>query len=129
MKTVIATAGLLLAGVLTWQIGGRLSTDAVSMGVGLVFGVLAGVPVGALVAAAIVRRSDGTGDTWDAGYSAGVRDTTNMARGLARQLPEHRPAVSVVNPPAADDDMIDADYTYAYPFGRRQFRITGEVEG
>lgn len=124
MKTVIATGGLLLVGVLAWQIGGRLSTDAVGMGVGLVFGALAGFPAALLVFAASGRRTD-DGAAYDAGYSAGVRDTTNMARGMARQLPEHRPQVSVVNPPA-DDDVIDVDYTYAYPFGR-QLRITGEV--
>lgn len=140
MKTVIATAGLIVAGVLTWQIGGRLSMDAVGMGVGLVFGVLAGFPAALLVLATSRRAwSDESEEEdyaprlvggYEAGYRAGVRDTTDMARGLARQLPEHRPTV-IVEQPADDDfdDDVDVEaYTPAYPFGRRQFRITGEVE-
>lgn len=133
MKALLGLAALLVAGVLTWQIGARLSTDSIGMGVGLIFGVLAGIPASLLVFATGGQRNDD--DAYEAGYRAGIRDTTDLARGAARQLPEHgatqRPAVIVVNAPAVDDldDAIDG-YTIAYPFGhqRRQFRITGEVE-
>lgn len=141
MKTA---AWLLLAiggGLFAWAIGSRLSTDAVGMGVGLVFGVLAGIPA-ALLVLATGRQSQGGG--YDAGYTAGTRDAQRAefewaaARLVERQSAElqqgQRPAVIVVNPPADDDDDdidggIEPYYSLAYPFGhQRQFRITGEVE-
>ena len=58
MKTVMILGPLAGAfvGVLAWQIGSRLSTDAVGMAVGLIFGVLAGIPAALLVAASGRRR-------------------------------------------------------------------------
>lgn len=51
MKTLLGLAALVFVGFLTWQIGSRLSTDAVGMGVGLIFGVLSGIPAALLVLA------------------------------------------------------------------------------
>jgi len=59
MKTVMILGPLAGAfvGVFAWQIGSRLSTDAVGMAVGLIFGVFAGIPAALLVAAS-GRRQD-----------------------------------------------------------------------
>lgn len=44
----IAWAALLLGSVGVWQVGGRLSADALAMMVGLIFGGLVAVPVALL---------------------------------------------------------------------------------
>lgn len=151
MRTVIVLAVIVLLGLVAWQIGSILSPDAISMAVGLIFGVLAGVPAALLVFAATGRQRD-DGAAYEAGYHAGVRDTTDLARGAALQLPEHRPAVIVVNPsapqytPARPFALVDVHRTttvdgvrveedHLFPvdvavqlYESRQFRITGEVE-
>ena len=82
---------LALVGVGAWQIGNRLSTDAVGMGIGLVFGVLAGLPAALLVLATgrHARTDDADGDAWDAGYRTGMRETTALALGTRPQLEQH----------------------------------------
>lgn len=130
MKTAIIAGGLLALGAVAWQIGARLSTDAIGMGVGLIFGVLSGIPTALLVLAAGGRRQ---GDRYEQGYEDGrraaqldelQREAQRLLERQSRELQRH--AVIVVNPPADIDDDLDA-FSHAYPFGR-QFRITGEVE-
>lgn len=48
----IAGASLLFAGMMVWRISERLSMDAIGMALGVLFGVLAGIPVALLVVAA-----------------------------------------------------------------------------
>ena len=56
MKQLAVLTLLLVAGLLAWLFASRLSADALGMAVGLVFGVLAGVPTALLVLAAGRRR-------------------------------------------------------------------------
>lgn len=49
-KTILMGA-LIFLGAAGWQIGGRLSPDAIGMGVGVLFGVMAGLPTALLVLA------------------------------------------------------------------------------
>ncbi|MCB9161622.1 MAG: hypothetical protein H6644_17570 [Caldilineaceae bacterium] len=42
---------LVIVGVLAWQIGSKLSADAIGMGVGVLFGVMAGIPTALLLMA------------------------------------------------------------------------------
>ena len=81
MRTIIGIAALIFVGMLTWQIGARLSTDAVGMGVGLVFGVLAGIPTALLVLATDRRPSvdDDNVDVWRDGYRRGLATGKLMA--------------------------------------------------
>ena len=58
MKTVAVMAVLVVVGIFGWGIANRLSADALGMGVGLVFGVLAGVPTSLLVLTAGRRSRD-----------------------------------------------------------------------
>lgn len=44
MKRLILIAILVFVGVAGWEIGGRLSVDAIAMGIGVIFGMLAGIP-------------------------------------------------------------------------------------
>ena len=129
-------------GIFAWAIGSRISTDAVAMGVGLIFGVLAGIPTALMVMAASAR---GSSNGYDAGYAAGQHEAHRqmLEHEARRQLmqPQYSPArpfalppVIVVDPPVDDDDDdIEPYFNIAYPFGRgplggRQFRIEGEVE-
>ena len=101
-KRLIALGMLIAVGVGAWQVGGRLSNDAIGMAVGMFFGVLA---------------ADGRRDDDDA-YQAGNHDVSVLAR---TELPGHdkmcaewaeaymaqRNAVTVECPPR---------YTVARPF-------------
>jgi hypothetical protein len=57
MKRWIGLALLVFIGAAGWRIGGALSPDALSMAVGLLFGILAGVPTALLVMAGSRRRN------------------------------------------------------------------------
>lgn len=56
MKQLIAVAGLIVMGAGAWFVANRLSSDALGMIVGLMFGILAGVPPAILVLIANRRR-------------------------------------------------------------------------
>ena len=56
MKQLIAVAGLVAMGAGAWFVANRLSSDAIGMMIGLLFGILAGVPPALLVLVASRRR-------------------------------------------------------------------------
>lgn len=56
MKRFFGLALLVFVGVAAWQIGSKLSADAIGMGVGVLFGVMAGIPASLLVLASGRRR-------------------------------------------------------------------------
>lgn len=49
MKRYVALVILVAVGVGTWQIGSKLSADAIGMAVGVIFGVMAGIPTALLL--------------------------------------------------------------------------------
>jgi hypothetical protein len=136
MKKLAVVLVLILLGVLVWSIGNRLSADAIGMGVGLVFGVLAGVPTALLVMTAGRRRDE--------------RDEEEtMAQ--RRHLPQHaygypsypqQPPVIVLAAPAAPQyaaaqtvDSVGYPVRPALPGpgangapGGRAFKVVGEKE-
>lgn len=63
-------------------------------------------------------ESINTDAAYTAGYRQGVHDTTDLARGLARHLPEHEPTIIVETP---------ARYTLARPFALPGATVDGEV--
>ena len=65
MKRFLALVVLVIVGVGAWQVGAKLSADAIGMGVGVVFGVLAGIPT-ALLLLASNRRNDAARTDYDA---------------------------------------------------------------
>ena len=69
MKRIALLAGLLFVSILAFRITERLSTDAIGMGLGLLFGLIAGIPTALLVLAAVRRKEE----------------TTEVSRNLARQ--------------------------------------------
>lgn len=56
MTKLIALAALIFVGVAGWQLGGRLSSDAIGMALGVLFGIMAGIPASLMVLAA--RRNE-----------------------------------------------------------------------
>lgn len=56
MKNFIGLILLIFVGVIGWRVGGSLSSDAVSMAVGVLFGIMAGIPTALLVLASDRRR-------------------------------------------------------------------------
>jgi hypothetical protein len=70
MKKLLLLILLVILGVFAWRIGERLSPDALGMGIGVLLGVMAGVPAALLLLASNRRR----GEQDDApGYAGGGR--------------------------------------------------------
>lgn len=45
MKHILALCAFILVGTVGWQLGGRLSSDAIGMALGILFGIMAMVPL------------------------------------------------------------------------------------
>ena len=58
MKKLFLAVLLIFVGVAAWRIGGRLSSDALSMAIGLLLGVMAGIPAALLMLASNRRRGE-----------------------------------------------------------------------
>ena len=56
MRQTVTLLVLVIGGVIAWRIGETLSSDAISMGLGIFFGILAGIPAALLVMAASRRN-------------------------------------------------------------------------
>lgn len=56
MKHALTFGVLVLGGIAAWRIGETLSSDAISMGLGIFFGMVAGIPAALMVMAAARRR-------------------------------------------------------------------------
>jgi hypothetical protein len=88
MRYLLSLAVAVVLGCLAWLVGSRLSTDAVGMGIGLIFGVMAGVPAALLVLATTGGRRGDDGDGgYEAGRRQGFRDAIDLAQGRRPELP------------------------------------------
>lgn len=81
---------LVFVGVFAWFVGSKLSADAIGMGVGVVFGVLAGVPT-ALLLMASNRRSQHAGSERYASHGG------SLVRYDQPQSGDGRPPIIIVN--------------------------------
>jgi len=122
MRSVISLALLALLALLAWQVGSRLSTDAVGMGVGLVFGVMAGVPVALLISLAggAGRLGESPDDAYARGFAAGVQ-----AEQLEMLRLGTKPAWMVEAQPS---DGYRAAHRLALPVTERRFLIVDEAD-
>lgn len=131
MRKLLGLAALVFVGVLAWRIGGMLSTDAIGMAVGLVFGVMAGIPAALLVLATDRRRQEQDEEE-------GAYDSTPY-----RQFPTYPqppPVIVFTAPqaqptapgpyPATPQGYLPGPSSAAWPPPRaeRQFRVVGERE-
>lgn len=49
MKHVVGLTVVIFVGILAWRVGGNMSSNSLSMAVGVLFGMLAGIPTALLV--------------------------------------------------------------------------------
>lgn len=97
MKRLFFLILLIFVGVTAWRISERLSADAIGMGLGVLFGVLAGIPVALLVLASARRR-----ETWQEdghGPHAGAHRRSLEAGGHGYPMPMQQPPVIVLAAP------------------------------
>lgn len=57
MRSILVIGSILFVAVMAWQLGNRLSPDALGMALGVLFGILAGIPMALMVLASARRRS------------------------------------------------------------------------
>ena len=58
MRSLIGLTLVVLIGFAGWEIGGAMSSDAIAMAVGVLLGVLAGIPMALLLLAGNRRRAE-----------------------------------------------------------------------
>lgn len=124
MTRIIGLTGLIVLGIIAWRIVDGMSSDAISMGIGVVFGILAGVPMALLTLVAGRRRDD-------------QRPQRSNAYGMSQPYYHQQPPVIVVTgggPQQAgqgwgggrsDYDALPAPGWDAAP-NQRNYRIIGE---
>lgn len=134
MKRFLALAVLVFIGVATWQIGSRLSADAIGMGVGVMFGVMAGIPTALLLLASNRRRQ--ADDDW-----SGQGRMRGQQHGMLPygQYPQQPPVIVLAGgqmaQPQQGFDAYGAQRGYApalpdrrHTIDAREFRVVGEKE-
>lgn len=143
MKQLTVVVGLCILGFLTWRLGSALSSDALGMAVGVLFGVLAGIPSALLVLASSSRRERDDDDDDDdyrreaAQYlkcppyyqppvivlAAPVEDKPQTVNNY------HAPSVTIHTPAAGGMPLLaDREREVAAQRGGRVFRVVGERE-
>lgn len=137
MKQLAVLTLLLICGLLAWLFASRLSADALGMAVGLIFGVLAGVPSALLVLAA--NRRHGRDDD-DEEENEGVRGRFGPPN--SNPYGYQPPVIVVTSPQAAQPqwpgpptvDSVGYPVRQALPGpatqsgGGRMFKVVGEKE-
>lgn len=146
MRQYVGLAALIFVGIAAWRIAGQLSADALGMAVGVLFGVMAGIPAALLVMASGRRRA------------VEEEDAPTRRRQQPQNMPQHPgyyggygPAPYAPQPPVivlAGPGMGQPGYPQGYPQGYgdpyaqqrmralpapeavdvRQFKVVGEKE-
>ncbi len=141
MKKLFLVFLLVFVGVAAWRIGGRLSSDALSMAIGLLLGVIAGVPAALLMLAGNRRREEMRDD--QAMRQPGTRQGQVMPYGQMSY--RQQPPVIVLAPGMPNQQQggqatnYQTGYSMEQPTGqqalpspeqmeRRRFKVVGEEE-
>jgi hypothetical protein len=112
MKRVLILMVLVFVGTAGWRIGNNLSSDAISMAVGIFFGVLAGIPTALLVLASDRRRSGA-----DSGRHGGHQGPSQPQVSYAPYGAPQQPPVIILN---------GGDRTPTPPGGRRAYLMDNQ---
>ncbi|HRW04302.1 MAG TPA: hypothetical protein P5121_04360 [Caldilineaceae bacterium] len=147
MKKLIVLSGLIFFGVGAWRIGGQLSSDAIGMALGVLFGVLAGLPVALLVLASNRRRERQDDDDRYGGYPGQQgRQQRALPPGYGYPMPVQQPPVIVLaGSPGGMQQGNGNGYGYNQPYPpqhmlpgpggmqqempqERRYRVVGETE-
>jgi hypothetical protein len=125
MKLMAVVTMLVVGGILAWVLGSRLSADAVGMAVGLLFGVMAGIPTALLVLASGRRRRPEVDEEEDDGgaYERGAYGAPGYGR--QRALPQQPygyqpPVIVLATPQAAPPPQWPQGQPQGYPHGYPQ---------
>ncbi|RIK53859.1 MAG: hypothetical protein DCC57_07720 [Chloroflexi bacterium] len=121
MKRYLGLLLLVFVGVAGWRIGGSLSPDALSMAVGVLFGVMAGVPAALLVMASGRRRDN-----------AAEQDRRHAGNAMWGHYAPQPPVIVVAGPPALQPSPGQVGFAGSgwQPGERsaRSFKVAGERE-
>ena len=146
MKQLALVTALMIAGVLAWLFASRLSADALGMAVGLLFGVLAGVPTALLVLASSRRRQHEDDEDDDEAAPQGYGQSGYGQRAFGQPYPYQPPVIVLAAPQAAPApapqwphpqtvDSVGYPVRQALPgpgapaaSGGRVFKVVGEKE-
>ena len=146
MKQLAVVTALMIAGVLAWLFASRLSADALGMAVGLLFGVLAGVPTALLVLASSRRRQHEDDEDEDEAAPQGYGQSGYGQRAFGQPYPYQPPVIVLAAPQAAPApapqwphpqtvDSVGYPVRQALPgpgapaaSGGRVFKVVGEKE-
>jgi hypothetical protein len=145
MKQLAVITVLMVGGVLAWLFASRLSADALGMAVGLLFGVLAGIPTALLVlASGRRRRADYDDEEEEAGPQGYGQAGYGQHRALGQPFPYQPPVIVLAAPQAAPApqwphpqtvDSVGYPVRQALPgpgapaaSGGRVFKVVGEKE-
>lgn len=97
MKKLVLLSGLTFFGIGAWRIGTQLSADAIGMALGVLFGVLAGLPVALLVLASNRRRDRHEEDFgFEEGYPGRQGRQRALPPGYGYPMPMQQPPVIVL---------------------------------
>ncbi|MEZ4581552.1 MAG: hypothetical protein R3A10_07930 [Caldilineaceae bacterium] len=123
MKRFLALCILVFVGVATWIIGSKLSADAIGMGVGVLFGVMAGIPTALLLLASNRRRQ--LDDDWQSQGRGRGQQHGMMPYG---QYPQQPPVIVLAGGMAQPQQGYDPyggrqGYAPAVPSGQREVRV------
>ena len=146
MKQLAVVTALMIAGVLAWLFASRLSADALGMAVGLLFGVLAGVPTALLVLASSRCRQHEDDEDDDEAAPQGYGQSGYGQRAFGQPYPYQPPVIVLAAPQAAPApapqwphpqtvDSVGYPVRQALPgpgapaaSGGRVFKVVGEKE-
>jgi len=123
MKRMMVSAALIFSGVALWRLGSLLSADAIGLAVGVLLGMLAGIPVSLLVLVSSRRREEREAARW--------QEADRMRAGTAPYPP---PIIVLAGPPAtppptpANPPSNYAAPGWPQPSGQRQFKMVGNQE-
>jgi len=129
MKRLLILAALIFVGALGWRVGSAMSSDAIGIAVGVVFGVLASIPAALLML--VAGRRNERRQEWGGG-----RDGEGQrGRGGQQQHPRgqsqhdgYAPVV-IMTPPSMPVPQGQANQFAGYYGGQNGGQIGGQVGG
>jgi hypothetical protein len=129
MRSVIGLTLIVMIGFAAWEVGGSMSSDAVAMAVGVLLGVLAGVPMALLLLAGNRRQPDRSERT--------AYDENALSPAYGRnQWAGAPPVIVVTGAPGANQAsaQLPEPASWTVPTGgqmsqpARRFKVVGERE-
>jgi len=137
MKRLFALLGLVLLGVVGWRVVDSLSADALGMGIGVLFGMVAGIPTAIFVLVADRRRHEGRDERRNPRYDErrDPRMLPPQQMGYPYYQPQQPPVIVVTGGNGAGQQgFVPAGPQYptldapGWPRPERRYKVVGEEE-